>query len=132
MLFGYICLLVLIILFWRISGKWEWEPPARLSAKLAAIGAGQGIGECGAETVEIHFAELDYGQLEKEIYLRKKAGRWLKTDYLLDLNIRFSNWAVDHEEKTKIKRRLEKRFHGLNVHFLPKEQERENASVYGN
>jgi len=130
--FGYICLLVLILLVWYLSGKAEWEPPARLLAKLAAIQAGQKTGTYSAEIMEIPIAEFDCHDLEKEIYLRKKYSRRSQDGWVLDLHIRLSEQTFDAEERIKIKRRLEKRFPGLTVNFLPGEQERKHASVCGN
>ncbi|NLP43562.1 MAG: hypothetical protein GX351_02935 [Peptococcaceae bacterium] len=131
MFFSYICLLVFIILFWQLSDKLEWQPPAWLLSKLTAIRANREVGKCKVEIMEIQIAEFNHCHLEKEIYLLKKDNRYQKAGLALNLNIQLIDKTLNAEEKSRIKSRLEKRFPGLIVNFLPREQEREHASVCG-
>lgn len=120
----------LILILWVIAGRIEWCLPVFLENKIRGL-----IKPQVPEITEVmlltnfEFKELQYDDLEKEIYIVRKSSRQAAQNIVVNVKPNFRK-ILTEDDKERTKSRLERRFPGLIINYTKDAEEEKHVLLY--
>lgn len=116
-----------IIVLWFLVGRYEWRVPFALRRGIIAFLRKREKEAVESLVLKIEAREFITADLEKEIYIVKKARSGSTDNIVMNVGIPKEIDVPVQTEYARTKQRLERRFPGLTINFAWEEKEKAHA-----
>lgn len=106
-----------VIVLWILAGRYEWRVPDSLCRRIQAYLCRQNKEVRESLELIIEAREFISADLEKEIYIVKKARSRRTDNVIMTVDISAETNISGQTDFARTKQRLEKRFPGLTINF---------------